>query len=78
MFRPNYGEDFRNHTWNEHEDDNYQDVPHGPGFHLFTNPLEIHRYFEQQMDEMMKSFEGFFRNDGGSTYGKRIIFVQGY
>lgn len=40
-------------------------------FSLFTDPLEMHRYFEQQMDEVMRSFEGFFghRSEDDSTFG---------
>ena len=30
-----------------------------PNFHVFTNPLDMERFFNQQMDEMIKSF-GFF------------------
>ncbi|KAK4879980.1 hypothetical protein RN001_008126 [Aquatica leii] len=32
------------------------------GFNVFSNPLEMHKYFEQQMNEMMKSF-GIFNSD---------------
>lgn len=27
------------------------------GFNIFTNPLEMHRYFEQQMNEFLKQFQ---------------------
>lgn len=27
------------------------------GFNVFTNPLEMHRYFEQQMNEFFKQFQ---------------------
>lgn len=40
------------------------------GFSVFTDPIEIHRYFEQQMDEMMKSFQGFFRTEDSTPFGK--------
>lgn len=29
----------------------------GMGFNIFTNPLEMHRYFEQQMNEFLKQFQ---------------------
>lgn len=29
------------------------------GFQVFTNPLEMQRHFEQQVDEMMRSLHHF-------------------
>ncbi|KAL1491132.1 hypothetical protein ABEB36_011774 [Hypothenemus hampei] len=37
----------------------YEDEPHdnrNRNFQVFTDPLEMHRYFEQQMDDFFKSF----------------------
>lgn len=51
------------------------------GFHIFTNPVEIHRYFEKQLDEFMKGFQQSGFGDGklfsqqhiyGETARKRI------
>ncbi|XP_075213344.1 uncharacterized protein LOC142319681 [Lycorma delicatula] len=52
--------DFRNPIWDTNEgDDSDNDFRnHGNffSFNVYTNPLEIHRYFEQQMNEMLKNF----------------------
>lgn len=37
----------------------------GFGFPVFTDPIEIHRYFEGVMDEMLKSFGMFGLNRPG-------------
>lgn len=38
------------------------------GFTVFTDPLEIHRFFEQQMDDMLRSFgQGFGGLGGGGA-----------
>jgi len=34
-------------------------------FSVLTDPLEIHRFFEQQMDDMLKNFGGLGRERGG-------------
>ncbi|KAF2899928.1 hypothetical protein ILUMI_06267 [Ignelater luminosus] len=44
---------------NEYVPDNYDRF----GFNIFSNPLEVHRYFEHQMNEMMKSFGVFGNHD---------------
>lgn len=36
------------------------------GFNIFTNPLEMHRYFEQQMNEFLKQFQ---MEDHGNFFG---------
>jgi len=53
---------------NNHHDENQEDAFHPRdqvtggedrgrrGFTVFTDPLEIHRFFEQQMDDMLRSF----------------------
>lgn len=33
------------------------------GFNIFSNPVEMHQYFERQMNDIMKSF-GMFSGDG--------------
>ena len=35
------------------------------GFTVYSDPLEIHKYFDQQMDEMLKIFGGFGFGGGG-------------
>ena len=38
------------------------------GFTVFTDPLEIHRFFEQQMDDMLRNFgQGFGGLGGGGA-----------
>ncbi|XP_049802552.1 HCLS1-associated protein X-1 [Schistocerca nitens] len=66
--RGNYNyppEDYERNAWsNDHyEDDDIEEM--GPveeqpfGFKIFSSPLEIHRFFEKQMNEMMKTFQMF-------------------
>jgi len=45
------------------ESSGFYNDEHGTHFNVFTDPLEMHRYFEQQMDNVFKSF-GFpnFKN----------------
>lgn len=52
--------DFRNPIWDSNEgDDSDNDFRSAGGsfsFNIYSNPLEIHRYFEQQMNEIIKNF----------------------
>lgn len=51
--------------WRESEDDNENIM----GFNIFSDPLEMHRYFEHQLNEMLKSFGGMFgQEDGASSF----------
>lgn len=58
-------EDYERNAWrNDHyEDDDIEEI--GPleeqpfGFKIFSSPHEIHRFFEKQMNEMMKTFQMF-------------------
>ncbi|CAG5074083.1 Protein of unknown function [Cotesia congregata] len=69
--RQHSGNEFRNPIWqNDEEDgddyvDEYRGFSQGPnGFHfqIFTNPLEMSRYFESQIDSMMRDFFNFSFN----------------
>lgn len=33
-------------------------------FHVYSNPIEIMKYFESQVDNMLKSFMFGFNNEG--------------
>ena len=64
----------------EREDGGHFALLHPPGgqqhgYDIFTgNPLEMHKMFEKQMDEMMKNFGfgfGFFRG-----LGKKIKYTK--
>ena len=54
-----------------HDDDNdnpegqFNKDKHRPTFHVFTNPLDMERFFNQQMEEILKSFGvfGSFRDE---------------
>ena len=52
-----------------------------PHFHVFTNPLEMERFFNHQMDEMLKSFglfgPGSNGNERGSLPGFPSIDIPG-
>lgn len=59
---PGLVDEFRNPIWGSDEEDSDDEFRHGGssshfGFHVFTDPLEMHRFFEQQMNEMLKSFQ---------------------
>lgn len=51
------------------------------GFNIFTNPLEMHRYFEQQMNEFMKQFQmedhsfGSFDFPGNCQMAKQLDHI---
>jgi len=47
-------------------------------FSVFTDPLEIHRFFEQQMDEMLRNFGHGFGGFGGfgRERGQRSIILE--
>merc|ERR1719228_1362991 len=49
----------------------------GP-FSVFTDPLEIHRFFEQQMDEMLRNFGHDLGGFGGfgREGGQRSIILE--
>ncbi|XP_011314801.1 HCLS1-associated protein X-1 [Fopius arisanus] len=73
-----FGDRFRNPIWQNDEDDDeeygedYRHPGHSRrGFHfeIFTDPFEMTRYFESQMDTMMKDFFSF-----GLGEGKEIPF----
>lgn len=59
---------FRNPIWqNDEDDDDMEDFMHSRGgihFRIFSDPLEITRHFESQMDNLLKSFFfGFHHED---------------
>lgn len=62
-----FGNNFRNPIWrNDEDDDDMEDfrMPRsGMQFHIFTNPLEMMRYFDAEMDNILKGvFSGFNNN----------------
>ncbi|XP_053980782.1 uncharacterized protein LOC128877481 [Hylaeus volcanicus] len=80
--RDNYDRDnFRNPIWqNDEDDDDVDDFRHSRGgfhFHIFSDPLEITRYFESQMDNMLRNFEYNFNmfeygSEGENTFMKAL------
>ncbi|XP_070155977.1 HCLS1-associated protein X-1 [Polyergus mexicanus] len=69
-----YRDSFRNPIWQSDEDeDDIDDFRHprsGIHFSIFSEPLEMTRYFESQMDNMLKNF--FFGFNNG-FFGDEII-----
>ena len=56
---PNQGQDFEEFEEN-HEQPPNENQPHFRGsFRVFTNPMEMEQFFNQQFDEMLKIFGGF-------------------
>lgn len=54
--RSTFGNEFRKPVWfDDCESDD--ELSERKGFQIFTNPMEMQKYFEQQMQEMLKSFE---------------------
>ncbi|KAG8229191.1 hypothetical protein J437_LFUL001063 [Ladona fulva] len=60
---PDHGNEFKKPVWideYEEEDDDILSPQHGMHpFPILTDPIEIHRYFEQQMQEMQRMLQGF-------------------
>ncbi|KAK7872989.1 hypothetical protein R5R35_004293 [Gryllus longicercus] len=68
---------FRNPIWSQDDDDDddedFSFLNRGPrtrSFRVDSNPLEIHRFFEQQIEDMMRSFGAF----GFGSFGSRDFF----
>lgn len=60
--QPNFGNDFRKPVWFddcETDDELYDSKKKVFGFQIFTNPLEMQKHFEQQMEQVLKSLEQF-------------------
>lgn len=59
---PSFGNEFRKPVWyDEESDDELFDNNKIFGFQVFTNPLEMQKYYEAQMQEMVKSMnEGVY------------------
>ncbi|XP_078038894.1 uncharacterized protein LOC144471065 isoform X2 [Augochlora pura] len=57
---------FRKPIWqNDEDDDDMDDFRHSTGgvhFHIFSDPLEITKHFESQIDILIKSFFGFHQD----------------
>lgn len=55
---PDSGNSFKKPLWyDEESDDELFDSNKIVGFQMFTNPMEIQKYHEQQMERMMKAFK---------------------
>lgn len=59
--KPNFGDEFRKPIWFDdcETDDELFDNNAVFGFQIFTNPLEMQKHFEQQMQEMLKTLDQF-------------------
>lgn len=57
---PAFGNDFKKPIWyDEESDDELFDNNKMFGFQAFSNPMEIQKYHEQQMQRVLKAFEQF-------------------
>lgn len=57
---PSFGNDFKKPIWyDEESDDELFDNNKAFGFQVFTNPMEIQKYHEQQMRRMLKTIRQF-------------------
>lgn len=59
--KPDIYDGFRKPIWYDDESDdelfdNHKSFKH---FHVFTNPMEMQKHFEQQMQEIMKTVDQF-------------------
>ncbi|XP_039280279.1 uncharacterized protein LOC111048073 isoform X2 [Nilaparvata lugens] len=60
----NYVNGFRDPIWDTYETDESDvesRVPHGSMFSIYSNPLEIHRFFESRFDEMEQKMNEMMR-----------------
>lgn len=70
---PAFGNDFKKPLWyDEESDDELFDNNKVFGFQVFSNPMEIQKYHEQQMQRMLKTFEQF---EGGLNDVLMISFI---
>lgn len=62
--QPNFGDEFRKPIWIDdcETDDELFDSNKIFGLQIFTNPLEMQKHFEQQMQEMLKSLDHYEGN----------------
>lgn len=66
---PAFGNDFKKPIWyDEESDDELFDNNKMFGFQVFSNPMEIQKYHEQQMQRMLKAFEQFEGGLNASHY----------
>ncbi|XP_014221220.1 HCLS1-associated protein X-1-like [Trichogramma pretiosum] len=73
---PRYGNNFRNPIW-QTDDQDEDDINDFRGqsryqFRIFSDPFEMTRFFETQMDDLMKSFFGGF---GLGNFGDRQFAI---
>lgn len=55
---PAFGNDFKKPIWyDEESDDELFDNNKLFGFQVFSDPMEIQKYHEQQLQQMLKTFE---------------------
>ncbi|XP_015603977.1 HCLS1-associated protein X-1 [Cephus cinctus] len=73
---------FRNPIWQNDEDDDdeigdndFRNPRHGFHFHIFSDPLQITKFFETEMDNMLKGFfSGFGQGEITSPFGNDEVF----
>lgn len=76
-----YGDRFRNPIWQTDDDDDdeagdFRNLGTGMHFNIFTDPFEITRYFESQMDNMLQDFlRGFGQGFDGAIDGNSSILA---
>ncbi|XP_014204099.1 HCLS1-associated protein X-1 isoform X2 [Copidosoma floridanum] len=68
---------FRNPIWqtDEDDDDDVNDFGNHHQFRIFSDPFEMTRFFETQMDELLKNFFGGFNgfgNDSNVFFGNAL------
>ena len=60
---------------NDEINEDAQRNSHRDSFHVFSNPLHMESFFNQQLDEIMKQF-GFGNFSGNNTLHKALCFSQ--
>lgn len=63
-------DEFHGPIWNWDENSDYRTCPphRSFGYDIFSNPVEIHRHFEQEMETMSRFFETFENIFGGGSF----------
>lgn len=71
---------FRNPIWqNDEDDDDMEDFMHSRGgihFRIFSDPLEITKHFESQMDNLLKTFFFGFHQEDPNMFPPALPFTN--
>ncbi|KZC10600.1 hypothetical protein WN55_00352 [Dufourea novaeangliae] len=68
--------DFRNPIWQDYvDDDDEDDIMKDTHFQVLTDPLQIMKYFELEMDNIVKNFFFGFKTEGQNSFMNALPFT---